>query len=55
MKAYLITFIAALFAWWIINQQEEPLIWFNAAAAVACACMFILLCLGVMELCGCVM
>lgn len=55
MKAYVITFVAALFAWWLINQQEEPEIWFNAAAAVACALLFIMLCLGVFELCGCVM
>ena len=55
MTAYLITFIAGLFAWWIIRQQEEPEIWYNAAMAIGCVCMFILLCLGVFELCGCVM
>lgn len=55
MKAYVITFAAALFAHWIIRKQEEPEIWFNAAAAIGCVCGFVLLCLGVMEICGCVM
>lgn len=55
MKEYLITFIAAMFAWWIIRQQDEPEVWFNAAAALACACLFILLCIGVMDLCACAM
>lgn len=55
MKAYVYTFIAAMFAYWIIRKQEEPEIWFNAAAAIGCVCGFILLCLGVFELCGCVM
>lgn len=55
MKAYVYTFIAAMFAYWIIRKQKEPEIWFNAAAAVACALLFIMLCVGVFELCGCVM
>lgn len=55
MKAYVITFVAAVFAWWIIRQQDEPELWFNVAAALGCVCGFILLCLGVFELCGCVM
>lgn len=55
MKAYLITLIAAVFAWWIIRQQEDPDIWFNAAAAIGCVCGFVLLCLGVMEVCACAM
>lgn len=54
-SSYVILFAAALFAWWIIRQQEEPLIWFNAAMAIGCVCGFILLCLGVFELCGCAM
>lgn len=55
MKAYVYTFIAAMFAYWIIRKQEEPEIWFNAAMAIGCVCGFILLCLGVFELCGCAM
>lgn len=55
MKAYVYCFIAAAFAYWIIQRQEDPEIWYNVCMAINCVCLFILLCLGVFELCGCVM
>lgn len=55
MTAYLYTFLAAMFLYWIIRQQEEPEIILNALAALGAVCGFILACLGVFELCGCVM
>ena len=55
MKAYLYAFLAALFLYWIIDQQEEPEIIFNALYALGAVAGFILVCLGVFELCGCVM
>lgn len=55
MKAVLIVIAALGFAWWMYQKEDDPQIGINAAAAVACAGMFILLCLGVMELCGCAM
>lgn len=53
--SYLITIGAALFARWIIRKMEEPEILINAAAAIGCVCVFILLFFGVMELCAYVM
>lgn len=55
MKAWFILFIAALFAWWFIRQEEDPEIWRNVIFALNFAYLFILLCLGVFELCSCVM
>lgn len=55
MKAYVITFIAGLFAWWIIRQQDEPELWFNVLAVLGCVCVLILLYLGVFALCAYVM
>ena len=55
MKAYLYFFLAALFLHWIIEQQEEPEILRNALYALGAMVGFILVCLGVFELCGCVM
>lgn len=52
MKAYLYAFLAAMFLSWIIDQQEEePEILLNAAAAIVCVVGFIIICLGVFELC----
>ena len=55
MKAYVYCFIAALFAHWIIEKQEDPEIWYNAAMAISSALLFICFVVGVFELCGCVM
>ena len=55
MKAYLYAFLAAMFLSWIIDQQEEPDILRNALYALGAVAGFILVCLGVFELCGCVM
>ena len=51
MKAYLYAFLAALFLDWIIDQQEEPEIIYNAIYALGAVVVFILVCLGVFELC----
>lgn len=55
MKAYVYTFIAVMFAYWIIRKQEEPEIWYNAICALGCAALFVMLVIGVFQLCGCVM
>lgn len=55
ITAYLIMFVASVFVLWIIRQHEEPEIFLNAVAAFNCAILFIILCLGVFELCGCAM
>jgi len=55
MKACLYAFLAALFLDWIIRQQDEPEIIRNALYALGAVAGFILVCLGVFELCGCVM
>ncbi len=53
--SYLIMFVATLFFLWIIRKEEEPEIFLNAIAAFNCVILFILLCLGVSELCACAM
>lgn len=55
LTSYVIMFGATVFALWIILQEEEPEIFQNAVAALNCVILFILLCLGVFELCSCVM
>lgn len=55
MASYVILFIATLFALWILNRTEDPQIFYNAILAINCAILFIILIIGVFELCGCVM
>ena len=55
LLAYLIMFVATLFFLWIIRKEEEPEIFFNTILAINCVILFIILCLGVFELCACVM
>ena len=55
MKAYLYTFLAAAFLTWILDQMDDPQIIYNALYALGAILGFILVCLGVFELCGCVM
>lgn len=55
MNSVIIFACALLFARWIIDETEDPQIWYNAFAALACAALFVMLVFGVFQLCGCVM
>lgn len=55
LMPYLIMFVATLFFLWIIRKEEEPEIFFNTILVINCVILFIILFLGVFELCGCVM
>lgn len=55
MNSVIIFACALLFARWIIDETEDPQVWYNAIAAIGCAGLFVMLVLGVFELCGCAM
>lgn len=51
MSSVIIFACALLFARWIIDETEDPQILYNALVALGAVLGFILLCLGVFELC----
>lgn len=55
MNSIIIFACALLFARWIIDETEDPLVWYNAIAAIGCVALFVILVLGVFQLCACVM
>lgn len=55
MKSVIIFACALLFARWIIDETEDPKIWYNAICAIGCAALFVMLVLGVIHLCACAM
>ena len=55
MTSIIIFACALLFARWIIDETEDPQVWYNAIAAIGSAGLFVMLVLGVFQLCACAM
>lgn len=52
IKAICLLAVAAVFCHWTTRNEDRETIVFNAMVAIGCAFCFLLLCLGVMHLCG---